>query len=179
MSKKMRYNLAAALSLTVSLVFLLLFVITLLPVGVEGVRIEEPVRVSSSAIDAEGTRYLVQIRGRLINENDREVHADAIPVQISGKAGGTRVTLEGCTLPVRLPTDIFYEWESETPYTYVDALYLTLDGKDVRIENIEESVIGADTVLTLAVALIAAFLAMGFIKQRYYIYQEEKMSSRA
>ncbi len=175
MKKKIAYSAAAAFSALLALAFMILFVITLLPVGVDGLRIEEPIRVSSSAIDAEGTRYLVQVRGSLINENDDPIKADAIVLRVRGENADKTVTLDGATLYTRLSHDLFYEWESDVPYDRVDAVHLTLDGKETRIENREESVIGADTVVTLAVALVAAFLFIGFAKQRYYLYQEEQM----
>ena len=49
-------------------------------------------------------------------------------------------------------------------------------GRDVRVENTEQSILGADTVVTLAVAALFALVALALGKQRYYIYQEEKMA---
>ena len=173
--KKYLYSGATLLCALLSLALAVLFVITLLPVGIEGVRVDEEIRVSSSAIDADGGEYLLQVRGSLINETDEPVVLDAITLHLSDGEHKHTFTLDGVTLEPRFPLDLTDSWEDAVAYTYVDAVYVTLDGAEHRLENSAETVIGIDSVVTLAAALVLALAAVGFGKQRYYMYQEEKM----
>ena len=173
--KKLGYSLLAGGTALLALTFLVLFVITLLPVGLDGVRVQEPVRVSASALDADGTKYLLQVRGSLINENDTPVVLDAITLRIKNGEHTKTVTLDGVTLQTRLALDLTDSWEDTVAYDRVDALSVTVDGREVRMENREESVIGTDSVFTLALAALAALVCLGAAKQRYYLYQEERM----
>jgi len=176
--KKHIYTVAAALTALVALVFAILFVITLLPVGVESVRVGDVIRISASPLDAGGERYLLQVRGSLINETDESVTLDGITLTVSdGKTRGD-VTVKGVTLTPRLAVELTDSWEGEVPFDRVDAVHVTLDGREVRVENRAQSVIGADTVVMLVVAIAFALLCTGFVKQRYYIYQEERMQTK-
>lgn len=173
--KKYLYSGATLLCALVSLALVVLFVITLLPVGIEGVRVGEEIRISASAIDADGGEYLLQVRGSLINETDAPVVLEGITLHLSDGEHKHTLTLDGVTLESRFPLYLTDSREDTVAYTYVDAVYVTVNGEEHRLENSAETVVGVDTVVTLAAALVLALVAVGFGKQRYYIYQEEKM----
>ena len=174
--KKHLYSIGAgvcALALIATLVF---FVITLLPVGLAGVGIKDQIFVSSSPLDAEGRTYLVQVRGSLVNENDEPITADMITLLVSDGKNAREVDLGGGVLETRLALELTDTWEDIVAYDRVNAVYITVNGERHRVENVVESAIGADTVVSLAVAAIVALVGVSLAKQRYYIYQEEKMA---
>ena len=173
--KKHLWSAAALLCALGAIAFAVLFVITLLPAGVDGVRVDEPVRVSASAIDAAGGRYLVQVRGSLVNERDEPITPEAITLTVSDGKTVREVELKAATLESRFPLYLTDSWEDTVAYDRVDALRITVEGREVRLENREDTVIGTDTVVCLALAAVLTLAAVAIGKQRYYMYQEEKM----
>ena len=173
--KKHLYGIGAGLCALALLASLVFFVISLLPVGMEGVGIGDQIHVSAAPLDAEGRNYLVQVRGSLVNETDTPIEVESIVLTVSDGKTQKEVTLAGGTLHSRFALELTDTWEDSVPYTYVDAVYLTVNGERVRVENVEEGVIGTDTVVCLALAAVLALAAIALGKQRYYLYQEEKM----
>lgn len=175
--KKHIYTVAGALCALLSLALAVLFVITLLPVGFDGVHAVEAVSVSSSPTDATEARYHVQVRGILLNDGDEPLAVDTLILNVSDGRRRETVKLAGFDLHSRLSHDLLYEWESDFAPDRVDAVYLSVDGEERRLENSAETLIGTDTVVTLALALLAALAALAFFKQMYYLHQEEEMQA--
>lgn len=176
--KKHIYTAAAALTALGCLAFAILFVITLLPVGVESVRVNDVIDISASPLDASGDTYLLQVRGSLINDTDTPVTLERITLTVSDGRTRENVILEGVVLTPRLSAELADTWEGSVPFDRVDAVYVTLDGQSVRVENRVGSLFGADTVVMLVAAIVFALLCTGFTKQRYYLYQEDRMRAR-
>ncbi len=176
--KKVGYSIGCFGFAAVGLFCLVLCVISLFTGSVDGLTVKEPITVSSSAVTAEeGSTYVVQVRGRLHNESDREISVEGVELLLRHEGTSATETFDGFDVDARVTHDLFYEWTSPVPFDSVDAVELILDGEGHRLSNEESSILSTDTVLFLIIALLCALFAVFFAKKRYYVYEEEQMSS--
>ena len=172
--KKHVYASLGALCGLIAVVFFVLFVITLIPVGFDGVRAAEPITVSSAPTDATGSTYQVQVRGILVNEGE-EIRVEKILLLVSGAGGSDTVVLDGRVLYTRMDAELFYEWESDIPFDTVDGVYLIADGEEKRLENTESEMLGIDTLVTAVLVLVLGMIGFAFFRQSYYIHRAEEL----
>ncbi len=154
---------------------IVLTVITLLPSGIGGFSVKQPLTVSVSQKDATGEVYLGQIRGVLFNENEKDLKLEALYVEVENAGVRERVVIDGVTVHAHRTYDVLYEWETRTPHTAVNSVIAVVDGEEIRISNLAPALIDSDTLVCLLGVLVFGLLGTFFVKQRYYIYQEDKM----
>ena len=176
--KKVGYSIGCFGFVAVGIFSLVLCVISLFAGSVDGLAVKERITVSSSAVTAEeGSAYVVQVRGRLHNESDREISVEGVELQLRWGETSQTQTFGGFDIDARVTHDLFYEWTSPVPFDSVDAVELILDGEGHRLSNEESTLLKTDTFLFLIISLLCALFAVFFAKKRYYVYEEEQMSS--
>ncbi len=171
--KHIGHNLAILLCGLLELALVVFLILSMIPTPPPlGVEVDETVQVSCSEL--ENGQYLLQLRGRLVNRGEEAVEFDTLRVTVSdGKARKT-IEQELPTLSPRVPYDLFAELEVPVFYDRVDALTVVLDGEELPLSNGNGGIFSVSTLLCAFLVVADAFVLIHFIKQRYYLAQEER-----
>ncbi len=180
MNKKIRYPVLTVLFGLMGVLFAVLMLLTIfVPNRASNVTVKEPITVSASLLDQESQMYIAQIRGSLLNEGDIPLTVDALKITVSDGQTEQEISLEGFVLESRLAQDILYDVRTQTVFDRVQSVTIVCNGEASSLLNrAETNPFDFDTLIWLALTLLAIHFAIYFGKQTYYIGQEEKMLSQ-
>lgn len=174
MKKHVGYNVAIAVCGVLAVVFLVLLVLAILPPAKKlGIEVKDTVGVSSSGLDG---GYVVQIAGSIVNLNEETVTADEVRILVSDGRNDKTVVLKDVKLSPRVPYDLLWDWKDTTPYDRVKEVTVVVDGTSESLSNNTQGlVLNLNTLLWGVLTVMDAIVLIYLAKQRYYLYQEDKM----
>ena len=176
--EKLLTNLQIVVFGLLSLLFVVLTVIELIPAKSEGIEVFQPIKVSSSSltpVGAEIKEYHTQVDGVLINAGEETVAVEAVRVTVSDGKTERELTLEGFTLPARTKYEILNEFKGENGFDRVVEVAVVLNGNADVLPNQTTTAIGISGVAVFYAILLVgvAWLTLRAVKIRYYLYQED------
>lgn len=143
----------------------------------ESVTVPETVTVSASPIDAKGERYELRLQGILRNNTDQTIRAEELLVVVEKDGRNETVVLTDLSLPSRAPYELSHKWESPAAFDRVMSVSIRYGGETYSLSNYTSGVtVNPDMVLYLVIAALFVAVGVYFVKQRYYLAEEDRMS---
>ncbi|MBQ9773629.1 MAG: hypothetical protein IJW30_03095 [Clostridia bacterium] len=182
MTRHIGHNLGIALCAILAILFAVLTVLSLLPPATTtGIEVKENIEVSSSA--SNDGRYLVQLRGRIINKNDVTRTVERLEIVIgNGKTESERtLVLKDIELDPRTEYDLSdntEDWSMEEAYDRVLSVTVTDDDVTEQIENQTVGLhLNLTTLLWGVLLVIDGIVLWKLCVQRYYLAEEDRLSA--
>ncbi len=170
--KHIGHNLAILLCGLLELALIVLLILSVIPATPLGIEVDETVEVSCSRL--EDGQYLLQIGGRLINRADVTAQPQALRVTVSDGNTSEMLVLDLPELSPRVPYDIFAEVKAACAYDRVEGLQILTSEGAMSLSNANDGFFNFSTLLCAFLAVADALVLIHFIKQRYYLAEEER-----
>lgn len=143
----------------------------------ETVAVPETVTVSASPIDADGGRYELRLQGQLRNNTDGQIRAEELLIVVEKDGRSETVVLTDLSLPSRALYEVLYTWESSVAFDQVTSVSIRYGGETYALSNYTSGItVNADLVFYWAIAAVFTAAGIYFLKQRYYLAEEDRMS---
>lgn len=175
MKRHVKQNLLILLFSVLTLGFLVLTVLELLPGNDRDFTFTEPVSVASAPINAAKDRYSSVLTGILNNKTDSPVTVEEMTVRVTDGKTAQEITLGGFTVPARAEYELLKQWEGDTDADRVLSVSVRTGDGERSLENRTDVIsFGTGTLVLLLLTLLSgAFLYHAALVRRY-LWEEDK-----
>ncbi len=176
--KHIGYNIALIVCALLAITCLVLAVVALFSIrSGEGIAVKEALDVSTSALDATDQNFVAQLRGSLVNYEDKAQKVEKILVVVGNGKHREEIELDGMTLHPRLAEEVFYEWKTSFDFDRIHSLTVVVEGeRQLLANNTAEWEFNPNILLYAILCALSCFGTVFLSKKRYYRYQEDLMA---
>ncbi|MBQ7335967.1 MAG: hypothetical protein IJW92_05805 [Clostridia bacterium] len=143
-----------------------------------GFEVKEQITVSSALIQKGSQDYSCQLTGIVSNVGEIPLTVDALLVTVSDGKQETELVLPGFTMPARTKYELYKEWQDGYNYDRVTSVVMVCGDDEYAVANSTAGMgFNSEALIYVLLMLVDAAALLYFIKQRYYLAQQDTMKN--